>query len=184
MREFFYAHFSHVLSLLIMVSRLGDIGSTYLVTPNLTLEANPIAKKLGWRFAFLSLFLCFIPYYNTSLAIIVLVPSLLISSSNIGKIWLIRSIGEQEYAGMLLRLAQKGKLSHAISGVLVSAFFMFLVGVMLWFLSPDPALHWGYWFGFGIMIYSVAIAFYGSLYFIRLFRLARKATNSFDEGAV
>ena len=177
MREFVYTHFSHILCLLILSSRLGDIGSTYLVTPNLTLEANPVAKRLGWRFAFLTLLLCFVPYYNTSLAIIVLVPSLLVSSSNIAKIWVVRSIGEQEYSDLLLRLAQKGKLFHAISCVLASQFFMFLFGVMLWLLSPDPLSDWGYWFGFGVMLYSVVIAFYGSLFFIRLFKKARAATN-------
>ena len=182
MREIIYAHFEHVLCGLIFISRLGDVLSTYLVTPKLTLEANPIVKKLGWRFAIFSIVVCIIPYFNTTAGIIVLVPSLLVSSTNISKIWFIKSMGEAEYANMLLRLVQKSKLSRAIIGVLVSSALMFLLGFVLWFLSPDPEKDWGYWFGLGIICYSFVIALYGSIYFVKLFRKARREFPPIDEG--
>lgn len=49
-----HTHLERLLCALILISRLGDIGSTYLITPKLKLEANPILRKLGWWFAIAS----------------------------------------------------------------------------------------------------------------------------------
>jgi hypothetical protein len=43
--------FTHITAVLVLLSRLGDIVSTRLVTPTLQLEANSIARHLGWRYA-------------------------------------------------------------------------------------------------------------------------------------
>ena len=117
MREFLYSHvkLEHLLCILILVSRLGDIGSTYLVTPKLKLEANPIVRKFGWWFAIATMLLCLIPYYSTGMGIIVLIPSLMVSASNTAKIWFARAYGESEYQELLLRLARKTRLSSALS---------------------------------------------------------------------
>src|SRR5262249_19699539 len=56
-------NFQHVLALLILIGRVGDIGSTYLATPRLTLEANPFVRRLRWPFGVVSLGLCLVPYY-------------------------------------------------------------------------------------------------------------------------
>ncbi|MHC4502477.1 MAG: hypothetical protein ACYTFI_04155 [Planctomycetota bacterium] len=175
MRQIISDNFEHVLCALLLLSRLGDIVSTYLVTPDLKLEANPIARKLGWRFMALTVLACLLPYYNTALAVMALVPFLLISASNAGKIWFTRTMGESQYLDMLLRIARKSRLSHAICGVLASSSFIVLAGAVLCFLSPDPGRDWGYWFGLGIVFYGTIVALYGSLYFVRLFRKARNA---------
>ena len=80
MLQFLATHFEHVLCALILLGRVGDVGTTYLATPTLRLEANPIMRKLGWRFAVLTLLLCLIPYYSTALGVMVVVPSLMVSS--------------------------------------------------------------------------------------------------------
>jgi hypothetical protein len=172
MREFIINHFEHVLCGLILLSRLGDIGSTYLVTPKLLLEANPIMRKLGWRFAVLTIFLCFIPYVSTSLGVMVLVPFLFVSASNVGKIWVVRTCGEAEYLEFLHGLARKSKLLHALLTVWISAGFIALAGFVLLFLSPDFSKDWSFWFALGILEYAFIIALYGSLYFCRLFKRA------------
>lgn len=174
MREFIANHFEHFLCGLIFISRAGDIGSTFLLTPKLTLEANPIARKLGWRFALLTVFVCLIPYYSTSLGVVILVPSLLVSASNTAKIWFVRAYGETQYLDLLYRVARTSKLTHALAGVILSALFIALAGLVLLFLAPDPSHDWGYWFAIGILTYAFIIAFYGSLYFYRLFKLARR----------
>src|SRR5437773_11506825 len=99
MREYFLKHIrlEHLLCALIFISRLGDIGSTYLITPKLKLETNPIVRKLGWWFAIATLAVCLVPYYSTAMAIIVLVPSLMVSAANAGKIWVARAFGEGAY---------------------------------------------------------------------------------------
>src|SRR5437867_966894 len=103
MREYIYNNvkLEHLLCVVILLSRLGDIGSTYLITPKLKLEANPIARKLGWGFAVATLLLCFVPYYSTALGIIVLIPSLMVSAANASKIWFVRAYGESEYHDLL-----------------------------------------------------------------------------------
>ena len=174
MREYIYYHFKleHVLCALIPLSRLGDIGSTYLVTPTLKLEANPVAKKLGWWFAVATLFVCLVPYYSTSLAIVVLIPSLMVSAANTSKVWFVRAYGESEYSDLLLSLAKKSRLSHALAPALVAATLLAVIGLLLLLLSPDPS-DWGYWFGFGFLLYASVVGFYGSLFIVRLFRKAR-----------
>lgn len=172
MYHFFSSHFEWALCALILVGRLGDILSTYLITPGLSLEANPVARKLGWRFMMLSILLCLVPFYSTPMGIIILVPSLMVSASNIGKIWFVRSYGEAEYLQLLLGVARKSKLRHAVAGVLLSAFFIALSGLVLLFLSPDPSEDWGFWFAIGILTYALAIALHGSLFCFRIFKMA------------
>jgi hypothetical protein len=174
MREFITSHFEHVLCGLIFIARVGDILSTFLVTPKLMLEANPIAQKLGWRFAVLTIFICLVPYYSTTAGIIVLVPSLLVSASNTAKIWFVRALGEIEYLNLLYRLARTTKLSHALAGIITSALFIALAGFVLLFLAPDPNTNWGYWYAVGILLYAFVIGFYGSIYAWLLFRAARR----------
>jgi hypothetical protein len=52
---------THLISFLLLLSRLGDIGSTYLITPTLKLEANPIVRRLKWRFAAVTILAAAIP---------------------------------------------------------------------------------------------------------------------------
>src|SRR5665213_2581533 len=136
MREYILSHLriEHFLCGLILISRMGDIGSTYLVTPTLKLEANPIVRKLGWKFAWLTLLVCLVPYYSTAMGVVVLVPSLLVSASNTSKIWFVRAYGESEYQALILRLAKGSKLSHALAVVFASALFIALAGLVLLFL--------------------------------------------------
>lgn len=174
---FLFAHLEHCLCGLILFARLSDIGSTYLVTPTLQLEANPVMRKLGWRFALLTVLLCFVPYYSTAIGVLVLVPSLLVTASNVTAIWLVRAVGETEYLEFIQRAAHRTSLGRALVGVLVSSFFIALAGAALLCLSPDPQKDWGYWFACGLLAYAFGLAFHRSLFFVRLFRRAR-ATGS------
>jgi hypothetical protein len=45
--RFVWTNFDHVLAALLLISRLGHIGTTYLITPTLRLEANPVVRKIG-----------------------------------------------------------------------------------------------------------------------------------------
>lgn len=171
--HFLSSHFEWTLCVLILVGRLGDILSTYLITPGLSLEANPVARKLGWRFMLSSILVCLVPFYSPPLGIIILVPSLMVSASNIGKIWFVRTYGEAEYLQLLLGVARKSQLRHALAGVLLSAFFIALSGLVLLVLSPDPSEDWGCWFAIGILTYALAIALHGSAFCFRIFKMAK-----------
>jgi hypothetical protein len=177
MSDFVYDHMNHVLCVLILLSRIGDIGTTYLVTPHLVLEANPLVRWLGWRFALLSLVICFVPYYSVSAGVAVLVPSLMVSASNAGKIWVARTLGEHEYQAFMLRIAAASRLRYALAGLLLSSSFVVLVGTVLVLLYPDPTEEYAWWFGVGIITYGVVIAFHGTVALIRLFKQARVAVG-------
>ena len=180
MLTFAYENLPHVLCALLLLARIGDVGTTYLVTPTLELEANPIVRKLGWRFALLTLGACLLPYVHMPLAVSALVAFLLVSASNAGKIWIARTIGEKAYATFALDLARKSKLSDALLGLAASTFFVALAGgtILLFYPSEEE---WGFWLGLGVLVYAGAKCLYGTLALMRLFR--RAALPLAGEGA-
>src|SRR5205809_2791233 len=87
-----------LLFLLLVFARGMDFLSTWIATPNLVLEGNPIAKKLGWRWGLpvniaFALLLAFWPLP----AIVISTTSVLVAARNFQSAWLMRSLGEQAY---------------------------------------------------------------------------------------
>lgn len=162
--------FTHFLAALVLLARLGDVVSTRLVTPRLLLEANPVARWLGWPFALATLFLAVIPYFDAGIGVALLAVSLLVSASNFYRGWFVRAIGEEEFEQLVLRAARRGRRAEALGFVIASGTSALIAGVVLMWLSG--ASSWGYWFGFGIVIYGFAIGGHGSLYVLRVFRRA------------
>lgn len=161
--------FTHLLAVLLLFSRVGDVVSTRLATPTLRLEANPIVRRLGWRFAVVTLLAALLPYYSASMAVALLAASLLVTASNLSRGWLARLLGEAEYEELLLRVARRGRLRVVLGFVLGAAAHFTLAGLVLMWLS-GLARTWSYWFGFGIVVYGLVFAVYGCLFMMRLFR--------------
>jgi hypothetical protein len=128
-------------------------------------------RRLRWPFAVATMLVSFIAYVDTTLAVMLLVPCLLICASNFSKVWMLRTMGEDAYLEMLIGIAGRGKLSRAIVGVLVSAAFTALAGVVLMFLSTQRS--WGLPFGMGIVTFAIVQVYFGVLSYRRIFRLAR-----------
>jgi hypothetical protein len=162
----------HLLCILLLIARVGDVGTTYMVTPTLALEANPIARKLGWKYALLTIAACLVPYWNPELAVMMLIPFLFVSASNAGKVWVVRTMGERAYLAFCVDLARRSRLSRALLGVASSSFFMTLAGGVILLFCWDSANGWGYWVGLGVVTYGVVIGIYGALGMVRLFRKA------------
>ena len=171
----------HVLAVLLLVSRLrgihavrpgghlGDIGSTYLATPNLKLEGNPLARWGGWKFALLTLLVALLPYVSVDISMAALAMSLLVTGSNFSKGWLARSLGEQGLSEVHELAARRSSLSAAVGFVLASAGAYALAGAVLFVFSGGPD-SWAYWFAAGVLAYSFAVALYGTLSAVRLYR--------------
>ena len=83
---------------LLMFSRGMDFLSTWIATPNLALEGNPLAKKLGWKWGVpLNFAICLaLPLWPLS-AIVVATASVLFAARNFQSAWLMRSLGEEIY---------------------------------------------------------------------------------------
>jgi hypothetical protein len=155
------------LAILILLSRLGDIGSTYLASPNLELESNSLIRRLRWPFAVLTIFVFIIPWWDVGSGIVILVASLLVAASNSSKLWLIRAMGESEYRALLARMAASAKVFPSLVFSLMPALFMSILGSTLMYLYPSETTDPGYHVGLGIVGYALVVAWYGPLTFLR-----------------
>jgi hypothetical protein len=171
------SQFTHVIALLLLLARIGDIGSTYLATPKLRLEANSLARRWRWPFGFATLLAAAIPYYSLPAGIILLVGSLLVCFSNLSTLWLMRAVGEDAYHDLLVLNAGRAHLGFAIVSILGSGVCVAAVGVLLWYLYPDPDRDWAFYIAIGILAYAVAITSWRTVAFIRL-RKAGAADNA------
>jgi hypothetical protein len=173
-----------LVAFLLLLARLGDIGSTYLATPTLKLEANPVARRLRWPFAALTLFAALIPYWWLPGGIIMLVGSLLVCSSNFAKLWLMRTMGETEYYEFIVRMSGKAKLIPTLLFTFASSLCIAVIGITLQLFYPDPEKDLGYFFAVGFFGYAFAIALYGPLSFFRYRKASRLANpGSTPDGA-
>jgi len=79
---------------IVAVARGADLFSTWLATPGLELEANPVARRLGWRWGIplnvaMSLGTAMWPLLGLSLA----TTSFLVAARNLQQAWLMRTLG-------------------------------------------------------------------------------------------
>ena len=163
-----------ILAGLILISRLADIGSTYLVSPKLQLESNPIVQRWKWPYAFLTLLVSVLPYWSVGAGIVVMVASFLVAASNSSKIIMSRTLGESEYRALIVATAARADLVPSLIFTLLPALFMAILGWAVMYFYPDPDTDLGYYVGLGILGYAMVVAFYGPLTFLRN-RLAGKA---------
>ena len=155
------------LAVLILVSRLGDIGSTYLASPNLELESNTVIRRWRWPFAVLTILVFITPYWDIGSGIVIMVASLLVAASNSSKIWLIRAMGETEYYALMVRMAARANPLPSLIYSVMPALFMSILGGTVMFLYPSENTDLGYHVGLGILGYALVVAFYGPATFLR-----------------
>ena len=155
------------LAVLILLSRLGDIGSTWLASPNLELESNGVIRRLRWPFAVLTLFVFLTPWWDVGSGIVIMVASFLVAASNSSKLWLIRAMGESEYRRLLVRMAGGARLLPSLVFSLMPALFMTMLGATVMYLYPSPSADPAYHVGLGIVGYALVVGFYGPLTFLR-----------------
>src|SRR5690348_3491442 len=83
---------------LLAFARGMDLLSTRVATPNLELEGNPIAKKLGWTWGMVASAAISVLFALWPLpAIVIITASVLVAARNFQQAWLMRSMGEEAY---------------------------------------------------------------------------------------
>ena len=84
---------------MLVLARGADFFSTWIATPHLALEGNPIAKWLGWKWG-VALNVVLIPILACwpGIAIAFSTTSVLVVARNFQSAWLMRSMGEAAYA--------------------------------------------------------------------------------------
>jgi hypothetical protein len=142
---------------LLVTGRGADFLSTWVATPNLVLEANPIAKKLGWRWGMLvNAVLCGVVALWPLPAVIFCTTSLLVASHNFERAWLMRALGEDRYRRWMAEAVAESRLSLTIACYTAQTVLGGSVGLSLVWFGGDHLIPLGV--GLGIIGYAVAVS--------------------------
>src|SRR5438067_8351181 len=155
---------------LLLVSRGMDVLSTWVATPNLVLEGNPIAKKLSWRWGLpinlgFALVLAFWPLP----AIVISTTSVLVAARNFQSAWLMRSLGEQAYRDWHVARIQETRITLYLFCLAGNTLLTAAVGAAVIYFSSMAVVPFA--IGVGIIAYAGAVAFYTTLAICRMRRL-------------
>lgn len=146
----------------VLFARAMDFLSTWVATPNLMLEANPIARKMGWKWGIvINLVLCVMFALWPLPAVVITTTSLLVAARNFQSAWLMRSMGELNY-----RLWMTARLAEAPRGlffgcVAAQALLYVIVGLALMFFAGWGLVSFGV--GMGMVTYAFAVSVYTAL---------------------
>lgn len=162
-----------LLLLLLIVSRGMDFLSTWVATPNLVLEGNPVAKKLGWRWGIpVNLALCVGLAFWPLPAIVISTTSVLVAARNFQSAWLMRSLGEQVYRDWHVERIQETRVTLYLFCLAGNTLLTAGVGAAVIYFSNLLLVPFA--IGVGIMAYAGAVAFYTLL---AVWRMRRACEN-------
>ena len=162
---------------LLLVSRGMDMLSTWVATPNLVLEGNPVAKSLGWRWGLpINFGICLLLAFWPLPAIVVSTTSVLVAARNFQSAWLMRSLGEEAYRDWHIARIQETRITLYLFCLAGNTVLTAGVGAAVIYFSNAA---WGadkplvpFAIGLGIVGYAGAVAFYTLLAIWRLRRSA------------
>ena len=157
--------------LLLALSRGADFFSTWVATPNLVLEGNPIARKLGWRWGLLlNAVLCGTFAMWPLSAIAIATTSGLVAARNFQSAWLMRTLGEEGYRDWYIeRLQQTGLPLYLLCLAGQTVPTASVGGVLMYFYE---GMIIPFSVGLGIVAYALAVTIYTLLAVWRLRRHA------------
>lgn len=156
---------------LLVFARGMDFLSTWIATPNLVLEGNPIAKKLGWKWgAMVNAGLCGVFALWPLPAIVISTTSVMVAARNFQQAWLMRSLGETAYRDWHVARLQETRISVYLFCLLGQTALTAGVGAALIWLSPPYLAPMA--IGLGILAYAAAVAIYTLLSVWRIRRAA------------
>jgi hypothetical protein len=145
----------------VILSRWGDILTTYLGSPNLLLEANPLMKKCrGWKFIiFINLLPCILAFYSPMAAIMLIIASLWVAYDNSKVILRVKTFGEKIVSDQLAQMVTQNGVLLPILCALLSVFFLFCIGGLIIYSSfGNPNLTRA--IGAGIILFGFMSIFY------------------------
>jgi hypothetical protein len=148
-----------------------------VATPNLVLEGNPIAKRLGWRWGLaVNALVCVVLARWPLAAIVVATASVMVAARNFQSAWLMRSLGEQNYRDWHVERVQETRISVYLLCLAAHTLLTALVGGAVMLFSGGRLIPLA--IGMGIVAYAVAVAFYTLLGIYRLRRSGRLTCTS------
>lgn len=157
---------------IVVLARGADFLSTWVASPQLLLEANPLSRALGWRwglalnFVLAALVACWLLP-----AVILATASLLVAARNFQSAWLARSMGEEAYRQWLReRLASAGRGVY-LSCVFAQAALVGVVGLTLVWTHPLESLAAAV--GLGVLSYALVVLIFPLVSARRVWRETR-----------
>jgi len=158
---------------LLVFSRGMDFLSTWIATPNLVLEGNPLAKKLGWRWGLLLNVVMVVALALWPLsAIVVATASVLVAARNFQSAWLMRSLGEDAYREWHVQRIRETRVTLYLFCLAGDTLLTAGVGAVLIYFSRMRLVPFAV--GMGMVAYAVAVAFYTLLAVWRIHCAAKR----------
>src|SRR5436853_533030 len=159
----------YVMLFALLFARGMDVLSTWVATPNLVLEGNPIAKSLGWRWGLpVNVCVCFLLAFWPLPAIVISTTSVLVAARNFQSAWLMRSLGEEAYRDWHVARIQETRITLYLLCLGGNTVLTAAVGAAVIFFSNLAVVPFG--IGAGIIAYAGAVAFYTLLAIVRMRR--------------
>ena len=170
---------------LLLGSRGADFLSTWVATPHLVLEGNPLARKLGWKWGTLiNLAVCLVFAAWPLSALVIATTSALVAARNFQAAWLMRTLGEEQYREWYVQHLRNTPLPLYLFCLLGQTLLVTAVGaaLMLVAMTSLESAHAAkttlfadgqlvpFAVGLGIVAYAVAVVFYTSLALWRIRR--------------
>jgi len=154
---------------LILAGRAFDLGSTFLATPRLRLEGNPIARRLGWRGGILLSVLMALIFGGWPLiAISLTTTSALVAARNFQHAWIMRSMGEAGYQSWFSERVWESPVWLVMGCHWAEALMAGLPGVSLLIWGEDTRVSLG--IGLGLTAYGGAVAGFSTWVLSHLWR--------------
>src|SRR5215471_13791954 len=154
---------------LLFLCRGADLLSTWVATPHLVLEGNPIAKKLGWSWGIpVNLVICLALAFWPLPAIVISTTSLLVAARNFQSAWLMRSMGEHAYRDWHIERIQETRITLFLFCLAGNTLLTAGVGAAVIYFSKMVLVPFA--IGVGIIAYAGAVAFYTILAIWRMRR--------------
>jgi hypothetical protein len=145
---------------ILVFARGMDFLSTWIATPHLVLEGNPLAKWLGWKWgAVVNALFCGAFALLPLPALVLSTTSVLVAARNFQQAWLMRSLGEELYRDWHVARLQETRMPMFIFCLFGQTALTAGLGAGLIYFSPQDSLA-PVAVGFGIVGYAVAVAFY------------------------
>jgi len=163
----------------LLFSRGLDIISTWVATPHLVLEGNPIARKLGWVWGIpLNIALCFGFAFWPLPAIVIGTTSVLVAARNFQSAWLMRSMGEQGYRDWHVQRVQETSVTLYLFCLFAQTLLTALVGAAVIFFCDSERQPVLLAIGMGIIGYPVAVLGFTLLGLWRLRRATKQGASN------
>ena len=158
---------------LLVFGRGMDFLSTWVATPNLVLEGNPVAKKLGWKWGLsLNVVLIVVLALWPLSAIVVATASVLVAARNFQSAWLMRSLGEDAYREWHVQRVRETRVTLYLFCLAGNTLLTAVVGAALICFSRMRLVPFA--IGMGMVAYAVAVAFYSLLAIWRIHRATKR----------